>query len=66
MGLLSLLTERSMQAQVLILLAVSLVIGLITSTILVLIVIPALYAILGDFGFIMAESKVDSLISPNT
>jgi len=57
MGLLPLLIERSLQAQVLIPLVTSLVFGLITSTILVLIVIPALYAILGDFGIIPAGSK---------
>jgi multidrug efflux pump subunit AcrB len=57
MGLLPLLTERSLQAQVIIPLAASLVFGLITSTILVLIVIPALYTILGDLGFIVANSK---------
>ena len=54
MGLLPLLTERSLQAQVLIPLATSLVFGLIASTALVLIVIPAVYAILGDFGVIAA------------
>jgi Cu/Ag efflux pump CusA len=54
MGLLPLLTERSLQAQVLIPLATSLVFGLITSTVLVLIVIPAAYVILGDFGIIAA------------
>lgn len=59
MGLLPLLTERSLQAQVLIPLATSLVFGLITSTLLVLIVIPALYAILGDLGIISANSKAE-------
>jgi multidrug efflux pump subunit AcrB len=48
MGLLPLLTERSLQAQVLIPLATSLVFGLITSTMLILLVIPALYTILAD------------------
>ena len=57
MGLLPLLTERSLQAQVLIPLATSLVFGLISSTILVLVVIPAVYAILGDFGIIAAGQK---------
>ena len=50
MGLLPLLIERSLQAQILIPLAASLVFGLLTSTALVLIVIPALYTILGDLG----------------
>jgi multidrug efflux pump subunit AcrB len=57
MGLLPLLTERSLQAQVLIPLATSLVFGLIASTILVLLVIPAVYAILGDFGIVTANQK---------
>ena len=48
-GLLPLLSERSTQAQVLIPLAVSIVFGLLASTVLVLIVIPSLYSILGDF-----------------
>ena len=47
-GLLPLLAERSTQAQILIPLAVSIVFGLATSTILVLIVVPAFYTILGD------------------
>ena len=50
MGLLPLLIERSLQAQILIPLAASLVFGLLTSTALVLIVIPALYTIMGDLG----------------
>ncbi len=58
MGLLPLLTERSLQAQLLIPLATSLVFGLITSTILVIIVIPAIYAILGDFEVIQAAVPV--------
>jgi multidrug efflux pump subunit AcrB len=50
MGLLPLLTERSLQAQVLIPLVTSLVFGLLASTVLVLFVIPCLYAMLDDFG----------------
>lgn len=49
-GLLPLLFERSLQAQVLIPLVTSLVFGLLASTVLVLLVIPALYAILDDLG----------------
>jgi len=49
MGLLPLLSERSMQAQILIPLAASIVFGLLASTVLVLLVVPSLYAILGDF-----------------
>ncbi len=49
MGLLPLLSEQSMQAQILIPLATAIVFGLLASTVLVLLVVPSLYAILGDF-----------------
>ncbi len=49
-GLLPLLSETSLQAQILIPLVTSLAFGLIASTILVLFVVPAIYAILDDFG----------------
>ncbi|NDV26052.1 efflux RND transporter permease subunit [Desulfovibrio sp. JC010] len=49
-GLLPLLFERSLQAQILIPLTCSLVFGMLTSTILVLSVVPALYTILDDLG----------------
>jgi HAE1 family hydrophobic/amphiphilic exporter-1 len=55
-GLLPLLSERSPQAQVLIPLAVSIVFGLMASTVLVLIVVPSLYAILGDLGLTSAKA----------
>lgn len=48
-GLLPLLSERSLQAQLLIPLACSIVFGLLMSTILVLVAVPCLYAILEDF-----------------
>ena len=51
-GLLPLLAERSLQAQVLIPLAISIAFGLMASTVLVLFVIPCLYAILNDFGWV--------------
>ena len=44
-GLLPLLTERSLQAQIMIPLAISLIFGLLASTVLVLIVIPTLFAL---------------------
>jgi len=47
-GLLPLLAERSLQAQILIPLAASIVFGLLASTVLVLLVLPAMYSILGD------------------
>ena len=50
-GLLPLLSETSLQAQIMIPLVTSLAFGLMASTTLVLIVVPAFYAILDDFGF---------------
>ncbi len=50
-GLIPLLSETSLQAQILIPLVTSLVFGLLASTLLVLLVVPALYTILEDFGF---------------
>jgi multidrug efflux pump subunit AcrB len=47
-GLLPLLFSRSMQAQVLIPLATSIVFGLAASTLLVLLVVPSLYCVVGD------------------
>lgn len=49
-GMLPLLLESSLQAQVLIPLATSIVFGLLSSTALVLLVIPAMYAIVADMG----------------
>lgn len=49
-GLLPLLLETSMQAKVVIPLAISLAFGLTTATVLVLFVIPAFYLVLDDFG----------------
>jgi multidrug efflux pump subunit AcrB len=53
-GLLPILSEKSLQAQVLIPLVTSVVFGISASTLLVLFVIPALYAILEDFGLTKA------------
>jgi len=50
MGLVPLLMETSTQAQTLKPLVISVVFGLFSSTILVLVVLPAFYAILGDLG----------------
>jgi len=47
-GLLPLLAERSLQAQILIPLAASIVFGLLASTVLVLLILPAMYGILVD------------------
>jgi multidrug efflux pump subunit AcrB len=50
-GLLPLLFERSLQAQVLIPLAVSIAFGLMASTVLVLFFVPCLYAVFADLGW---------------
>lgn len=49
-GLLPILTETSLQAQILIPLVASLVFGLISASFVVLFILPAIYAILDDLG----------------
>ena len=56
-GLLPLTLERSLQAQILIPLAVSIVFGLLASTVLVLSVIPCVYMVLHDFGLTARVDK---------
>ena len=51
-GLTPLLFEQSLQAQILIPLATSIIFGIASSTVLVLFVIPCLYSILEDFGVV--------------
>jgi len=55
-GLTPLLFEQSPQAQILIPLAISIIFGIATSTLLVLFVIPCLYSILEDFKLIKTHS----------
>ncbi len=50
MGLLPLLTERSLQAQVLVPLVTSIAFGLLSAALLIMVVVPAFYAVLDDFG----------------
>jgi len=54
-GLLPLLSEKSLQAQVLIPLATSIVFGLLASTLLVLFVVPALFSSFADLGLTSTE-----------
>jgi multidrug efflux pump subunit AcrB len=54
-GLLPLLSETSLQAQILIPIAASIVFGMLASTVLVLVVIPSIYTILGDLGWVTKE-----------
>ncbi|WP_028869317.1 efflux RND transporter permease subunit [Psychromonas arctica] len=51
-GLLPLLLETSLQAQIVKPIVISIVFGIFTSTLLVLFIIPSAYAILADFGLI--------------
>lgn len=60
MGLLPLLAERSMQAQILKPLACSIVFGLMMTTILVLLVIPALYSVFDDFNLLRKHHTPES------
>ncbi len=60
MGLLPLMSEQSMQAQILIPLACSIVFGLLATTVLVLFVIPAFYGVLADMRLIGVPTKKDS------
>ncbi|MCM2370442.1 efflux RND transporter permease subunit [Aporhodopirellula aestuarii] len=63
-GLLPLTLEKSTQAQVLIPTAVSIVFGLFASTILVLIVVPCLYVVLCDLGWIQRDDHDITPASP--
>ncbi|GGK76233.1 efflux RND transporter permease subunit [Amphritea balenae] len=60
-GMLPLLSETSLQAQVLVPLVCSLVFGMMTATVLLLMVLPAAYSILEDFGFTERETLSDDL-----
>ena len=56
-GLTPLLFEQSPQAQILIPLATSIVFGILSSTLLVLFVVPCLYTILEDLGMVQIKSN---------
>lgn len=51
-GVLPLLTETSLQAQILVPLVASIAFGLMATTLLILLVVPSAYAILDDFGLV--------------
>ncbi len=59
-GLLPILSERSLQAQVLTPLVASLAFGLLAATVLVLFVVPSVYAILDDFGLARLDDPAES------
>lgn len=59
-GLTPLLFEQSPQAQILIPLAISIIFGIATSTLLVLFVVPCLYSILEDFNLIKKHDSIQT------
>ncbi len=56
-GLIPILTETSLQAQILVPLVASLVFGLFAASLVVILVLPAVYAILDDFGLTTLSEK---------
>lgn len=58
LGLLPLLAETSLQAQVLKPLVISVVFGLLASTVMVLLAVPALYSILADAGLAQTTDRI--------
>ena len=60
-GMAPLLLETSLQAQVLIPLVTSIVFGMLTSTMLVLLVLPAAYGVMEDIGFIALTNAEQSI-----
>ena len=64
MGMLPLLSETSLQAQVLKPLITSLAFGLVSSTVMVLFLVPALYRILDDFGLVGWEKAKSGEVEP--
>jgi len=56
-GMMPLLFETSLQAQILVPLVTSVVFGMISATLLVLLVLPALYGIMEDIGFVEVSEK---------
>jgi hydrophobic/amphiphilic exporter-1 (mainly G- bacteria), HAE1 family len=65
-GLIPLLFEKSTQAQVLIPLITSIVFGLLVTTILVLLVVPALFSVLDDFGLTSVSNSNDEKVVAET
>lgn len=59
-GLTPLLLEKSLQAQILTPLATSIVFGLLASTVLVLLVVPAIFSVFSDFGWVSVEKELES------
>lgn len=63
-GLLPILFERSLQAQILKPLVISTAFGLLSSTVLILLILPCFYMILGDFGWIEPYEQLPNTAAP--
>jgi multidrug efflux pump subunit AcrB len=64
LGLLPLLSETSLQAQILQPLVVSLVFGLLATTVLVIALVPALLSIMHDLGLVEPPETADETLEP--
>ena len=56
-----LLFETSIQAKILVHLVTSIVFGILTSTVLILLVLPAVYGIMEDIGFVKLAAEKPGL-----
>ena len=63
-GLIPILTEASLQAQILVPLVASLVFGLVAASLVVILVLPAVYAILDDFALTTLSGENGAVLSP--
>jgi multidrug efflux pump subunit AcrB len=54
------LLEKSIQAQFVLPMSVSLAFGIVFATVISLIVVPCLYLLLDDFGFIAKNDDIDT------
>ena len=62
-GMTPLLFESSSQALILVPLVTSIVFGMLTSTVLIMLVLPAMYAIMDDIGFVKLTAAPEKLAS---
>ncbi len=60
-GMTPLLFETSTQALILVPLVTSIVFGMVTSTVLIMLVLPAMYAIMEDVGFVRLRPKTEPM-----
>ena len=65
MGLSPLLLEKSLQAQILIPMAISLAFGVVFATVITLILIPALYLVLYDLKSMLSKKSAEEIALAN-